>query len=152
VREWRDPLPRLTRSWTDSIRLAANAKRGGFRTDSNQCPAQVLTKLIADRPERGQSLSFRSHDGSWIRERLVQLRAGTQEDRTGFSGVVTHGQHAIERLTRELGDRLGPLVADVDSDLAHHLDGFRPHDAWSCAYAVGVDLTVRIVTEQSLRH
>jgi len=87
--------------------------------------------LIPDSPESGfPHFVFGTLGFSRIIERPMQSLHIAGEDRASFSGAIADRHHNVQWLTNKLVHGLGPMVRDVNSDLLHDGNRFRPNVAW----------------------
>ena len=104
------------------------------------------------RPKHGEPFLFRSLDGCRIVEAVMQRDGRAGQDRAGLASVIADREHEIERLVREFVHVLGAVAGDVDPELRHHGDGFRPHAARAGSGAENLEAIAGVVTQQAFRH
>ncbi len=88
---------------------------------------QVLPQLIPNAAKHFQLLLFGALERGRIFEALVQADRCAREMGAGLVRAVANSEDDVERLTAKLGDVLGAMRADLDTDLAHYSDRFRAH-------------------------
>ncbi len=76
----------------------------------------------------------------------------TQEHRAAFLSVVADRKDVIELLALEFIDMFGALPADIDAQLTHRGNGFRPHLTGLGTGALDLIHVARIMPQQSFGH
>jgi len=85
--------------------------------------------LVPDAAEGCKSFRFVARDSSRVFKAPINPFSAGWKYRTGFSSIVADGNAIVEVLTGEFVDGFGAVVRNIDSDVLHHGDCFRPHDA-----------------------
>jgi hypothetical protein len=120
----------------------------GFRQKFSNARAD----LISDFAERGQPLTVGALHGSGILEAPMQALGFSRKYRTSFFRAVADGNNVIEVLTDELIHKLRIVAGNIDLDLVHDFDRFRPDIRWPSACAKRFEPIPCDVPEQPFGH
>src|SRR5687768_10429282 len=76
----------------------------------------------------------------------------SREDRTLFVRIVANCNDVIELAPGKLVNRFRTMSGNIDSDLAHRFDRFRPDASWRDAGARNLETIAGHVSQQALCH
>ncbi|HXR75345.1 MAG TPA: hypothetical protein VN737_05180 [Bryobacteraceae bacterium] len=113
---------------------------------------QVLAEFIAHAPEHYEPLFLGAVHGGRVLKTPVQPFCGIEEHGATLFSVVTHRNDVIESLAIKLIHMLGAVAANINAQLTHHANGFRPYDPGFRAGAFHFKLAARIVSQQAFSH
>jgi hypothetical protein len=113
---------------------------------------QALADFVAQAPKYGESYCFISFGSRWVIDAPMNALGLPRKDRTAFLCLVTDRDHVVEFLSYELIHRLGPVVGDIDTDLAHRFYGKRVDAARLRARAKYLKLVPTLLAKKPLRH
>ena len=113
---------------------------------------QALADFVAQVPKYGESHCFISFGSRWVIDAPMNALGLPRKDGTAFLCLVTDRDHVVEFLSYELIHRLGPVVGDIDTNLAHRLYGKRVDAARLHARAKYLKLVPALLAKKSLCH
>ena len=113
---------------------------------------QALADFVAQAPKYGESYGFISFGSRWVIDAPMNALGLPRKDRTALLCLVTDRDHVVEFLSYELIHRLGPVVGDIDTDLAHRFYGKRVDAARLHARAKYLKLVPTLLAKKPLRH
>lgn len=76
---------------------------------------------VTDLPEGGETRFLAAFDRSGVGEAPMDALGRAGEDRAGFRGVVTDGDHVVKGLLAKLAQVLRAMRANIDPLLVHRL-------------------------------
>src|SRR5579862_4637327 len=82
----------------------------------------------------------------------MQPLCRTKEYRARLTRAVAYGNDVIEVLPGELVDGFRAMPGNVNAELVHDSDRFRPHHAGPGARTLHFEAVPRVVPEQTFRH
>ena len=112
--------------------------------------AKVASHLIPNATKECEPLVFRTPQRSRVFKILVNRHGPAREDRAAFLGIVTDGENVVERLAGELVYALRAVARNVDAQLVHDSDGFRPNVTWLGSGAEYLEAVPRVVPQTGL--
>src|ERR1039458_3769443 len=108
--------------------------------------------LVANAAERRQTLLFAALDRRWVFEAPVNPLGAGRKHRAVVARVIADGHHVVHRLARKLVDGLRAVTRNVDTDLFHNGNRFRPYRAWFGAGAEDLETPAAFSSKQPLPH
>src|SRR5262249_36429638 len=114
--------------------------------------ADAALDLVADSPERRESLIVAARGLGWVLEAPVQAAGLLRKHRTCLVGGVTYRDHIVPRLLRECVDELRRVPAEIDAGLGHGSHRERMNTCGLSSGARDLEAVCRQRAEKSLGH
>ena len=112
----------------------------------------MLPQGVPHLPEGGHDLRFGAGGLGRVREAHVHDFGFPGKDGTLLLGLVADRDHQVEGFPGQVVHRLGSMLADIDAQLRHDLDGPGVDPAGPHPRGPGLNLPGQIVVHQSFGH
>ncbi len=116
-----------------------------------ECP-QVLADLITNRTKCREALLFRSLSCRGIFKTVMEPVGVPRVNWTALLCVIANGKNVIESGVAKLIHMLGSMPRDVDAQLLHHRDGFRPNSAGFRPSTEDIEAVVCVMAQKPFSH